>query len=115
MELTAAEVWSRILHEARAALPEQAYRTWLAPTEAVALSQDTLIVSTPSPFAADWVEDKYTELLTAIAEKLFGHRLRLTVQCNGAQGQAELPLPVSLEAPPAPPPAPRAAAPVLAA
>ena len=55
MELTAAEVWSRILHEARAALPEQAYRTWLAPTEAVAISQDTLIVSTPNRFGADWV------------------------------------------------------------
>ena len=66
MELTAAEVWSRILDEARAALPEQAFRTWLAPTEAIAFSQDTLIVSTPNPFAADWVEDKYAELLTAI-------------------------------------------------
>ena len=50
MELTAAEVWSRILDEARAALPEQAFRTWLAPTEAIAFSQDTLIVSTPNPF-----------------------------------------------------------------
>ncbi len=52
MELTAAEVWSRILSEARAAVSEQAFRTWLAPTEAVAFSQDTLIVSTPNPFAA---------------------------------------------------------------
>ena len=34
MELTAAEVWSLILEEAKATLPEQAYRTWLAPTEA---------------------------------------------------------------------------------
>ena len=45
MELTAAEVWSRILSEARAAVSEQAFRTWLAPTEAVAFSQDTLIVT----------------------------------------------------------------------
>ena len=66
MELTAAEVWSQILEEAKATLPEQAYRTWLAPTEAVAFSHDTLIIATPNPFAADWVEDKYAELLTAI-------------------------------------------------
>ena len=50
MELTAAEVWSLILDEARAKLPDQAYRTWLAPTEAVAFSQDTLIIATPNPF-----------------------------------------------------------------
>jgi chromosomal replication initiator protein len=113
MELTAAEVWSRILREARAAVPEQAFRTWLAPTEAVAVSQDTLIISTPNPFAADWVEDKYAELLTAIAEKLFGHRFRLTVQCIGRGKEAELPPPLALEAPEPPmaAPTPRASAP----
>jgi chromosomal replication initiator protein len=84
MELTAAEVWSRILREARELLPEQAYRTWLEPTEAVAISQDLLIVSTPSRFAADWVEDKYAELLTAIGERAFGRRFRLSVQPRSA-------------------------------
>ncbi|CAN5612320.1 chromosomal replication initiator protein DnaA [soil metagenome] len=97
MELTAAEVWSRILSEARATLPEQAYRTWLAPTEAVAISQDTLIVSTPNPFAADWVEDKYAEILSAYSEKLFGRRFQLSVQVNGSGGALELPLPVRLD------------------
>jgi chromosomal replication initiator protein len=104
MELTAAEVWSRILGEARAALPEQAFRTWLAPTEAVAISQDTLIVSTPNPFAADWVEDKYAEMLSGYSEKLFGRRFRLSVQVNGG-GALELPLPITLTASSSPPPA----------
>ena len=67
MEHTAGEVWSRILDGARTALPEQAFRTWLAPTQAVAISQDLLVVCTPNPFAVDWVEDKYAELLTGIA------------------------------------------------
>ncbi|HET8655667.1 MAG TPA: chromosomal replication initiator protein DnaA [Longimicrobiaceae bacterium] len=115
MELTAAEVWSRILGEARAALPEQAFRTWLAPTEAVAFSQDTLILSTANPFAADWVEDKYADLLIGIGEQLFGRRFRLSIRCESHQG--ELPLPLRLEAVPAPvperpaPPPTRAAAP----
>jgi chromosomal replication initiator protein len=96
MELTAAEVWTRILSEARAALPEQAYRTWLAPIEPVAVSQDTLIISTPNPFAADWVEDKYAELLADIAEQLFGRRFRMAVQCAGNGGE-QLPLPMHSE------------------
>jgi chromosomal replication initiator protein len=97
MELTAADVWSRILSEARATLPEQAYRTWLAPTEAVAISQDTLIISTPNPFAAEWVEDKYAEILSGYSEKLFGRHFRLSVQVNGSGGALELPLPVKLD------------------
>jgi chromosomal replication initiator protein len=83
MELTAADVWSRILEDARTALPEQAFRTWLAPTEAVAISKDQLIISTPNPFAVGWVEDKYAELLTAIGERAFGRRFSLSVRFNG--------------------------------
>jgi chromosomal replication initiator protein len=88
MELTAAEVWTRILEDARALLPEQTFRTWLAPTEAVAISRDLLIVSTPNPFAVDWVEDKYAELLTTIGERAFGRRFRLSVQYHGASAAA---------------------------
>ncbi|MBV9773154.1 MAG: chromosomal replication initiator protein DnaA [Gemmatimonadetes bacterium] len=96
MELTAAEVWARILDGARAALPEQAFRTWLAPTEAVAISQDLLVVSTPNPFAVDWVEDKYGELLAGIGEQLFGRRFTVSVQFHGNGRQQELPLPMEL-------------------
>jgi chromosomal replication initiator protein len=102
MELTAAEVWSRILSEARAAVSEQAFRTWLVPTEAIAFSQDTLIVTTPNPFAADWVENKYSELLTGIGEQLVGRGFRLAVRCDGAS--ADMPPPLRLEAAPVPSP-----------
>ncbi len=93
MELTAGEVWSRILEGARAALPEQAFRTWLAPTQAVAISQDLLVVSTPNPFAVDWVEDKYAELLTGIGEQLFGRRFTLSVQYQTNGRPAPVPPP----------------------
>jgi chromosomal replication initiator protein len=113
MELTAAEVWARILEGARAALPEQAYRTWLAPTQAVAISQDLLVVSTPNPFAVDWVEDKYAELLGGIGEQLFGRRFAVAVQYHGNGRAPEAPQVevAALEAPPArPAPAPTSAA-----
>jgi chromosomal replication initiator protein len=103
MELSAGEVWSQILDGARQALPEQAFRTWLQPTQAVAISQDLLVVSTPNPFAVDWVEDKYAELLTGIGEHLFGRRFQLSVQFNGAGRPATVPPPAPL-AQPAPAP-----------
>ena len=48
MELTASEVWTRIRASAQGVLPEQTYRTWLASTEAVSLSDDMLVVSAPT-------------------------------------------------------------------
>ena len=103
MELSAGEVWSRILDGAKQALPEQAFRTWLQPTQAVAISQDLLVVSTPNPFAVDWVEDKYAELLTGIGEHLFGRRFQLSVQFNGAGRPASVPPPVAMAPAPAAP------------
>jgi chromosomal replication initiator protein len=100
MEHTAAEIWSRILESAKGALPDQAYRTWLAPTQAVAVSNDLLVVSTPNPFAVDWVEDKYAAMLTGIGEHLFGRRFTLSVQYQG-NGQTP-PVPLSLEPVPVP-------------
>src|SRR5215210_4326959 len=106
MELTAGEVWSRILKAAEAALPEQAFRTWLAPTQAVAISQDLLVVSTPNPFAVEWVEVRYAELLTTLGESLFDRRFTLSVQFQANGKSAALP-PPPVEI--APPPVPAAA------
>src|SRR5690606_1960496 len=102
MELTASEVWSQILEEARSALPEQAFRTWLAPTRAISISSDTLIVSTPNPFAVQWVEDKYADLLAGITERLYGTRYRLTVQYNPDGRPAERPPEIRLPVNPPP-------------
>jgi chromosomal replication initiator protein len=110
MELTAGEVWSRILEQAQAALPEQAFRTWLAPTQAVAISQDLLVVSTPNPFAVEWVEDKYAGLLTSLGEQLFDRRFTLSVQFQANGKPAAAPPPsIDLSPPPVAPPATAAA------
>jgi chromosomal replication initiator protein len=99
MELSASEVWSQILDEARGALPEQAFKTWLAPTEAVSVSRDTLIVATPNPFAVHWVEDKYSTLLAGIGERLYGTRYRLAVQYAPGKGGEQTLLPLVETAP----------------
>jgi chromosomal replication initiator protein len=115
MELTAGEIWSRILESAKTALPEQAFRTWLAPTQAVAVSNDLLVVATPNPFAVDWVEDKYAALLTSIGEHVFGRRFTISVQYQGNGKAASVPAHAPIDYAPPPsvvaPAAPRAEAP----
>jgi chromosomal replication initiator protein len=77
MELTAVEAWARILERARTLLPEQTFRIWLAHTEPLALSQDVLTVAAGSEFAAEWIEDKYGDLLAEVAERVVGQPLRV--------------------------------------
>jgi chromosomal replication initiator protein len=78
MELTAAEAWARILERARPLLSEQTFRIWLEQTEPLALSQHELAVAAGSEFAAEWIDDKYGEMLSEVAERVFGRRLAIS-------------------------------------
>src|SRR6476659_3940619 len=75
MPLTAPEAWSRLLDRARQELPEQTFKTWLEPTEALSLAEDTIYVGAPDQFAADWNESKHSDLLASLAPIALGHPL----------------------------------------
>jgi chromosomal replication initiator protein len=75
MTLSATEVWTRLLDRARHELPEQTFRTWLEPTEPLALEGDTIIIGSPDQFAADWNETKHASLLASLAPIALGHPL----------------------------------------
>lgn len=78
MELTASELWSRILQMVQTGLPEQAFSTWLAGTTAVALSDRELLVEAPSKFHVEWLEDKYGDLLEETAARVLGRHLSVS-------------------------------------
>jgi len=78
MELSASDLWSRILDGARSSLPEQSFRTWLGGCVPVALTDSELLVEAPSQFHREWIEDKYGELLHACVERSLGRPLGLS-------------------------------------
>jgi len=80
MELTATEAWARVLERARPHLSEQTFRSWLEHTEPLALSRDRLTVSASSDFAAEWIEDKYGELLSDVAARVFGRPIAIAFE-----------------------------------
>ena len=94
MEYSASELWSRVLAAARAAMPEQSYRTWLSGSVPVALSESELLVEAPSAFHVEWVEDKYGDLLREILRNLLGRPIEIAFR--SAAGQ-EIALPPSVE------------------
>ncbi len=78
MELTAHEVWSRVLERAESAVTAQSYRTWLEGTGAVGVLEGELVVEGPSQFHIEWVEDKFGTLLRELAASVVGRPIRVT-------------------------------------
>src|SRR4029079_8795290 len=82
MTLSAPEVWSRILDRARQEVPEQTFRTWLEPTEALEFDGKTIYVGAPDQFAADWNDSKHAELLARLAPIALGQPLRVVFRVH---------------------------------
>ena len=82
MSLSAAEVWTRLLDRARHEIPEQAFRTWLEPTEPLALEGGSIIVGSPDQFAADWNDSKYAQLLSGLAPIALGHPMTVVFRVH---------------------------------
>jgi chromosomal replication initiator protein len=78
MTLTAHEAWSRLLDRARQELPEQTFKTWLEPTEALSMDGGTIFVGAPDQFAADWNESKHADLLAGLAPVALGHPISVS-------------------------------------
>jgi len=91
MELTATELWSRILQAVQAGLPEQAFRTWLAGSRPVALSDNELLVEAPGQFHVEWLEDKYRPLLEETAAHILGRPLSISFSAGDSPSVPPVP------------------------
>jgi chromosomal replication initiator protein len=82
MQLSAKDAWKRILDEAHRELPDHTIRTWLEPTEAIALDEGRLIVGAPDQFAVEWNESKHATLLSRLAEPVLGTPTSVVFRVN---------------------------------
>src|ERR1041385_111521 len=100
MEQSVNEAWKRLLDEARRELPEATVRTWLEPSEPIALDDGRLILGAPDQFAAEWNESKHASLLARAAERVLGKPT--TVVCRVREARHPRPHVDSFPAPGAP-------------
>ena len=82
MSLTPAEAWKRLLDRARQDIPEQTFRTWLEPTEALTIVSNVLSIGVPDQFAADWNESKHAELFSTYAPVALGHPIKVVFKVH---------------------------------
>ena len=108
MSLTPAETWDRLRQRARQVLPEQTYRTWLEPTDALGVEGDTLFIGAPDQFSVDWNESKHADLLTGFAAVALGHPMKVRFKV-AEERMGRVQMDMFVQPPPTPVVAPRTA------
>lgn len=64
MEQELLEIWQATLDEIEKKMSKPSFETWLKTTRPVSLNGDTLVVSVPNDFTRDWLQGRYSELIT---------------------------------------------------
>jgi chromosomal replication initiator protein len=79
-EYTPQEVWTRIIEETKNQINSTSYNVWLRPASAVALSNDLLVVEVQNQFAAEYIEDHFSQILKTKARDLFNREFTISFQ-----------------------------------
>ncbi|ASN03792.1 chromosomal replication initiator protein DnaA [Virgibacillus necropolis] len=70
------ELWMATLEKIEEKVSKPSFDTWLKNTKAEKLQDDTLIISAPNEFARDWLEGRYTKLISEILVEITGASLK---------------------------------------
>ncbi|GAB2717220.1 chromosomal replication initiator protein DnaA [Paenibacillus thermoaerophilus] len=71
------ELWQQVLSVIQTKLAKPSFDTWLKPTRAVELTGDVLTIAAPTTFAKEWLESRYTKLITASVYETFSRHLNV--------------------------------------
>ncbi|THF73493.1 chromosomal replication initiator protein DnaA [Cohnella fermenti] len=65
MDSRSNEIWQQVLSVIQTKLSKPSYDTWFKATKASFVGDDTVVVTAPTTFAAEWLETRYTKLVSS--------------------------------------------------
>ena len=86
------DLWQQALSEIEKKLSKPSFETWLKSTSANRMEGDTIIITAPNEFARDWLESRYSSLITETLLELTGSELKAKFIIPQNQSDADLDL-----------------------
>ncbi|PZV05260.1 MAG: chromosomal replication initiator protein DnaA [Leptolyngbya sp.] len=107
-------LWEEVLSQLQVELSRPTFETWIKPAQAQTLSDRALVISTPNPFARNWVQKHYAGTITQVVNNILGKaiELQVTVVPEGDGASAALLPMAEVNWPTAAPPLPTRPTPV---
>jgi len=85
-------IWTDVLEIVREELNEPSFKTWFEHTEALGLNDAGIFtVGVQNDFARAWLEDRYTQRLSAALSQVVGHDLTVRIVVDGSVAPPDAP------------------------
>lgn len=72
-------LWQEVLEQLQTQLSRPTFETWIKPARAQGLSDKTLVITTPNPFARNWLQKHYIGTIATVAESIIGRPVDIQV------------------------------------
>ena len=87
------DLWNNVLANIEKKISKPSYETWLKSTKADSLQGDRLVITAPNEFARDWLEQRYSPLISGTLYEITGEELAIKFIIPQNKSEDELPIP----------------------
>ncbi|BFH65940.1 MULTISPECIES: chromosomal replication initiator protein DnaA [Paenibacillus] len=75
MDSHTSELWQEILSIIHTKLSKPSFDTWFKATKAIQMSDHSVVISAPTTFAVEWLESRYTKLVSSTIYEVLGKQV----------------------------------------
>jgi chromosomal replication initiator protein len=93
------DLWNSTLTNIQTKISKPSYETWLKTTKAHSLQGDSIVVTAPNEFARDWLEERYSHLISDTLYEITGEELgvKFIIPQNQIEDEKTIPIPPKKE------------------
>ncbi|MFD1884996.1 chromosomal replication initiator protein DnaA [Paenibacillus wenxiniae] len=75
MDSHTSELWQQILSIIQTKLSKPSFDTWFKATKALTFTEHSIVISAPTTFAVEWLESRYTKLVSSTVYEVLGRQV----------------------------------------
>jgi len=94
------ELWQQILSIIQTKLSKPSFDTWFKATKALTFTENSIVISAPTTFAVEWLESRYTKLVSSTVFEFLGRQVDVKFVIEEALPEESL-LPAQTQSQPA--------------
>ncbi|HEY9692036.1 MAG TPA: chromosomal replication initiator protein DnaA [Oculatellaceae cyanobacterium] len=89
------QLWNQVLERLQLQLSRPTFETWIKTASAEQLDNNCLVISTPNPFARNWLQKYYIKTIADVVQGILGYPVEIYLTVDGGDktsttGEAEL-------------------------
>ncbi|MGK7904346.1 MAG: chromosomal replication initiator protein DnaA [Hormoscilla sp.] len=79
MAITLESLWSQAQERLQIDLTRPTFETWIKPASAVKMTNNCLVISTPNPFARNWLQKYYLKTIADVVQEIWGQPVEIQI------------------------------------